>query len=104
MRENREPTEAEALRRQVEARAYALWESEGKPQGRDLDHWLQAEAEIMGARETASSVNLPNPTASLQAARRKPRVHPTELRSSAAPIKPTHCCMHSLVRWQDSEP
>ena len=64
MREDREPTEAEALRRQVEARAYALWESEGKPQGRDLDHWLQAEAEIMGARETASSVNLPNPTAS----------------------------------------
>jgi hypothetical protein len=53
MRENREPAEAEALRRQVEARAYALWESEGKPQGRDL-----------GARETGSSVNLPNPPTS----------------------------------------
>ena len=25
-------------------RAYSLWEREGRPEGRDLDHWQQAEA------------------------------------------------------------
>jgi hypothetical protein len=27
-------------------RAYQLWESEGRPHGRAVDHWLQAEAEL----------------------------------------------------------
>ncbi|WP_067737173.1 MULTISPECIES: DUF2934 domain-containing protein [Sphingomonadales] len=27
------------------ARAYQLWEQEGCPHGRDLDHWFAAEAE-----------------------------------------------------------
>jgi hypothetical protein len=33
-------------RQQIEERAHAIWESEGRPHGRNLDHWLQAEAEI----------------------------------------------------------
>jgi Protein of unknown function (DUF2934) len=31
---------------QIEERAYQIWEREGRPDGHDLDHWLQAEAEI----------------------------------------------------------
>jgi hypothetical protein len=27
----------------VRTRAYALWESEGRPLGRDAEHWLQSE-------------------------------------------------------------
>jgi hypothetical protein len=27
-------------------RAYTIWEQEGRPEGRDLAHWLQAEAGI----------------------------------------------------------
>ena len=27
-------------------RAYAIWEQEGRPEGRSLAHWLQAETEI----------------------------------------------------------
>jgi hypothetical protein len=27
-------------------RAYAIWEEEGRPEGRHLDHWLRAEAEV----------------------------------------------------------
>ena len=27
-------------------RAYLLWEQEGRPLGRDLEHWLKAEAEL----------------------------------------------------------
>ncbi|MBI1220948.1 MAG: DUF2934 domain-containing protein [Rhodobacteraceae bacterium] len=43
--------DVEALRKTVEQRAYALWEAEGKPDGRDADHWRQAESEIMAAGE-----------------------------------------------------
>ena len=30
----------------IAKRAYAIWESEGRPSGRDFEHWLRAEAEI----------------------------------------------------------
>jgi len=29
----------------IRERAYAIWEQEGRPDGKDLDHWLRAEAE-----------------------------------------------------------
>jgi hypothetical protein len=31
----------------IARRAYELWEREGWPNGRDLDHWLRAEREIL---------------------------------------------------------
>ncbi len=34
------------LERRIQQRAYELWESEGHPQGREQDHWQQAEREI----------------------------------------------------------
>jgi hypothetical protein len=36
------------LRKAVERRAHALWEAAGRPAGRELEHWLQAEEEIGG--------------------------------------------------------
>ncbi len=30
----------------VKEAAYYIWEKEGRPHGRDLDHWLRAEHEI----------------------------------------------------------
>jgi Protein of unknown function (DUF2934) len=36
--------------RAIRERAYAIWEHEGHPAGKALDHWLQAEAEIGNAR------------------------------------------------------
>ena len=35
------------LRREIEERARALWEADGRPEGRALDYWLQAEQEIV---------------------------------------------------------
>ena len=35
------------LRHRIEQRAYELWEANGRPEGRALDHWLQAEQEIV---------------------------------------------------------
>lgn len=32
--------------RLIQERAYQIWESEGRPEGRAMDHWVQAEEEI----------------------------------------------------------
>ncbi len=39
---------SEEVRRAIETRAYLVWESEGRPHGREREHWLRAEAEILG--------------------------------------------------------
>ncbi len=31
---------------EIAIRAYLIWEHAGCPEGQDLDHWLQAEAEL----------------------------------------------------------
>ncbi len=31
---------------EIAKRAYTLWEVEGRPSGKELDHWLRAEAEV----------------------------------------------------------
>ena len=41
----------ESLRKQIEARAYALWERAGHPYGRHEEHWAQAEKEVLGERK-----------------------------------------------------
>jgi hypothetical protein len=44
----------------VRERAYLLWESEGKPHGRDVEYWERAR-ELVGMEESAGSALLPNP-------------------------------------------
>jgi hypothetical protein len=46
---DRHPTQQE-----IAQRAYAMWEQEGKPHGRNLDHWLTAEKELTGSAPAAS--------------------------------------------------
>ncbi len=41
-------------RDQVAQRAYQLWEAAGRPAGRDLEYWLQAESEIHSASHSHS--------------------------------------------------
>jgi len=41
---------AESLRKQIEFRAYLLWERDGCPYSRHEEHWAQAEKEILGER------------------------------------------------------
>ena len=45
----------ESLRKQIEARAYALWERAGRPHGRHQEHWAQAEKEILGEFKAKAS-------------------------------------------------
>ena len=42
----------------ISERAYSIWEREGRPAGKALEHWLQAEAELNGR------VDVPKSTAS----------------------------------------
>jgi hypothetical protein len=36
------------LHERIKQRAYALWEQEGRPEGRAEEHWRRAEAEVAG--------------------------------------------------------
>ena len=42
-------------RDEVAQRAYQLWVAAGQPAGRDLEYWLQAEAELLAARQSDRS-------------------------------------------------
>lgn len=44
----------------VRERAYHLWETEGKPQGRDVEFWERAR-ELVAMEESAGAGELPNP-------------------------------------------
>ena len=39
------------LYERVERRAFELWEQDGRPEGRALDEWLRAEAEIVAGHD-----------------------------------------------------
>ena len=58
-------SDSEALQQKIRDRAYAIWDSCGRPDGCDLDHWFQAEAEAMGSESaavpTTTDANTPNP-------------------------------------------
>lgn len=38
---------------QISRRAYELWENEGRPEGSDMKHWLQAEKEFSTSSKSA---------------------------------------------------
>ena len=51
VKETSSATQIVAVRKEItteiiSARAYTLWEQAGRPQGRDLEYWLQAEAQL----------------------------------------------------------
>ncbi|HEX3604869.1 MAG TPA: DUF2934 domain-containing protein [Candidatus Dormibacteraeota bacterium] len=35
-----------AIEERIRARAYAIWEEEGRPPGRDVEHWIRAVLEL----------------------------------------------------------
>ena len=38
----------------IRERAYAIWEEEDRPEGKDREHWLRAEAEIAAEERDAA--------------------------------------------------
>ena len=56
----------------IRARAYALWESDGSPEGRAVEYWERAERELseeagLDRSEEAAEVTQPPPPAGLTA-------------------------------------
>jgi hypothetical protein len=76
----------ESLQRKIEQRAYEIWENEGGPHGRDLDHWLRAEAEILTSTDPVALPNKPQrPIHSRPKTKRRPMSRAAELRGRKAP-------------------
>jgi hypothetical protein len=48
-----------AIEERIRTRAYELWESEGRPEGREVDHWLKAAQELADEQERASVAAAP---------------------------------------------
>lgn len=44
---NKPQSEASAARETVALQAYLIYEQQGRPQGRDVQHWLEAEARVL---------------------------------------------------------
>lgn len=44
---------------QIGKRAYQIWEEEGRPEGRDVEHWLRAEAELQAATSSMRGDDAP---------------------------------------------
>ena len=61
----------------IRKKAYAIWETEGRPQGQDERHWRQAEEEV----ETPASTGKP---AARKVAAAKPAVQKTTAQQPAA--------------------
>lgn len=47
---------------QVRVRAYCLWETEGKPQGRDWEYWLKAKEQLEREFNVSSAAPAPRKT------------------------------------------
>lgn len=47
---------SESREEAIRERAYALWEQDGRPEGRSMAHWSQAETEI-GVEQLAGASN-----------------------------------------------
>lgn len=40
----------------IRTRSYLIWEREGRPEGRQLDHWLRAQAELKAEASSREKV------------------------------------------------
>jgi hypothetical protein len=47
---------ATPLREEISRRAHQIWEENGSPHGRDLEFWLKAEREVLGADSSVRAV------------------------------------------------
>ena len=71
---------ASDLQERIRRRAHAIWEREGRPHGRDQDHWRETESELAGEEAGAA----PAPSVA-----KKPTAEQVETKPAAAPAKRT---------------
>jgi hypothetical protein len=73
-KENQDQNESRISRDEVAQRAHQLWEAAGQPIGREMEYWLQAEGELLAARQRGCLSDAGPPQASLKLERSRPRV------------------------------
>lgn len=83
----------------IRKKAYAIWETEGRPNGQDERHWRQAEAEIETAAPTESPAAR-KAAAAKPAALKSPSPKPKAQRASAE----TPEAQKSAVKQADTKP
>lgn len=54
------PARPELAHAEIALCAMTIWQSEGQPQGRDVEHWLLAEARLSEAREADADATTGN--------------------------------------------
>lgn len=68
----------------ISRRAYEIWEREGRPEGNDMRHWLQAEQELAGMRQDNGVRSTGANTTSDAAPARPPQSDVTPLQGTRA--------------------
>ncbi|MEF2073957.1 DUF2934 domain-containing protein [Consotaella aegiceratis] len=68
----------------ISKRAYEIWEQEGRPHGRDQEHWDRARTDVQGASAPASE---PAPVLNGTAGAAAPAVKKTRKRAAAKPTE-----------------
>lgn len=71
----------------IQARAYQLWEEEGRPEGKDLEHWTRAASELAASGNGAQPVAPEKPAAKAKAPARRTPAKARETAATAAPAK-----------------
>ena len=56
---NAKPSRSLQSDEEIRTRAYALWHQQGQPEGKDQEHWLQAEQEHEGHESQPLMANTP---------------------------------------------
>ncbi|MEE8272201.1 MAG: DUF2934 domain-containing protein [Alphaproteobacteria bacterium] len=70
----------------IRDRAYHIWEREGRPQGRERDHWLQAAWELRGehAAQAAAKAQAATPKKAKAAAKPNGKANPARAKATRA--------------------
>ena len=73
-----------AIEERIRTRAYEIWEAEGRPLGREVEHWLQAAQELAAEqRRSAPRPRTPRAVAATPAKRTPATATATRTRSRA---------------------
>jgi hypothetical protein len=83
------------ITKEIALRAYYIWENEGRPEGREHDHWARAEAEILSEpppnKAEPKKTTAKKPAASKDPGAKKPSTNGTakaaKPESPGAPLK-----------------
>ena len=70
----------------VRRRAFEIWEAEGRPEGRDVEHWLRAEAECTA--DTAKAAKPRKAAAERKAAPKAAAPEPKTTTKTTNTVKP----------------